>query len=118
MNKSAKGRRREHFVRDRLLNAGFMVIRAAASKGIDLVATKPEASVVMYLSIKSNAWPPASELRALRRLARRCQGSPSGLWWVVVVRLDDRKLARCRLVYPVPPYSSAEIPLDDLVGTT
>jgi hypothetical protein len=61
MNTASKGRRNEHRSRELLERAGYVVVRAAASKGtFDLVAIGPDD--VLLVQTKSNRWPSAAEL--------------------------------------------------------
>ena len=67
MNTAAKGRRNEHRSRDLLTAAGYIVTRAAASKGaFDLVAIG--ADDVLLVQVKANRWPGREELAAMQAI--------------------------------------------------
>ncbi len=68
MNRASKGRRQEYRSRRLLEASGYLVVRAAASKveggAFDLVGFGDGG--LALVSVKSNAWPPAHEIEALR----------------------------------------------------
>lgn len=67
MNRAAKGARTEHKSRDLLAAAGYVVTRAAASKGaFDLVAIG--ADDVLLVQVKANRWPSPAEMAAMAAL--------------------------------------------------
>lgn len=75
MNRSAKGRRIEHKARDLLESLGYVVTRAAASRGPwDLVATHP--THVRYIQVKGGLKPSISRVEmeelAMARLPHNC----------------------------------------------
>ena len=67
MSTATSGRRREHNVRDHLTANGYLVIRAAGSKGaVDLVAFKPgETLFVQVKPADAGTIPPADRARLL-----------------------------------------------------
>ena len=65
MNTASKGRRNEHRSRRLLEAAGYTVTRAAGSLGVwDLVAIG--STDIALCQVKSNAWPGAAEMEALK----------------------------------------------------
>lgn len=85
MNTSSKGRRAEYRVRTLLERAGYVVVRAAASKGpADLVAWNTTA--IRFVSVKSGQqYASSSEREALRLLPRPACAT------VEIWRLPDRR---------------------------
>lgn len=79
----AKGRRAEWRSRDLFKRDGFEVVRAAGSKGIDLVAWTETRGYLV--SVKVGRWPSPAEARAFQRLP-----APPG-FRRLVHRWDHRK---------------------------
>lgn len=68
MNRASKGRRNEHRSRDLLTADGYLVTRAAASKGaFDLIGVRHDGFVLCQ--VKSNAWPSSAEMAELAAVA-------------------------------------------------
>ena len=73
MNTAVQGRRIEYAIRDHLIANGYVVMRAAASKGpADLVAFKP--CQVLLVSVKRTTPPGPVERTALVGVARMLPG--------------------------------------------
>lgn len=84
MNRKAKGSRNEGRSRDLLKAQGFEVLKAGGSLGVfDLVGISPRE--VLLVQVKSNAWPPSREIKAIE--AFDCPGNCRKL----VHRWNDRQ---------------------------
>lgn len=95
MSTAHKGRRNEHRFRDFLLERGWLVIRAAGSKGVaDLMALRDK---VLIVNVKTNCYAPPIERTAMLDVLTGLRKYGLNVDAVMAQFCDGSKVPMCRV---------------------